>query len=192
MELVVSTIENKIYEIRGCRVMLDFDLAEIYEVETRTLKQAVRRNIERFPDDFMFELTELEYNLLKDRLRSQIVTLEIGDGRGKYPKFAPFAFTELGVAMLSSVLRSDKAIRANINIMRAFVAVREYLLARASESVEIAQLRERVLMLEQATGNNTEAISTLYTAIDKLLKSPPRPQLDKDRILIGYKRADEQ
>jgi len=192
VELVVSTIENKIYEIRGCRVMLDFDLAEIYEVETRTLKQAVRRNIERFPDDFMFELTELEYNLLKDRLRSQIVTLEIGDGRGKYPKFAPFAFTELGVAMLSSVLRSDKAIRANINIMRAFVAVREYLLARASESVEIAQLRERVLMLEQATGNNTEAISTLYTAIDKLLKSPPRPQLDKDRILIGYKRADEQ
>ena len=192
MELVVSTIENKIYEIRGCRVMLDFDLAEIYEVETRTLKQAVRRNIERFPDDFMFELTELEYNLLKDRLRSQIVTLEIGDGRGKYPKFAPFAFTELGVAMLSSVLRSDKAIRANINIMRAFVAVREYLLARASESVEIAQLRERVLMLEQTTGNNTEAISTLYTAIDKLLKSPPRPQLDKDRILIGYKRVDKQ
>jgi len=192
MELVVSTIENRIYEIRGCRVMLDFDLAEIYEVETRTLKQAVRRNIERFPDDFMFELTELEYNLLKDRLRSQIVTLEIGDGRGKYPKFAPFAFTELGVAMLSSVLRSDKAIRANINIMRAFVAVREYLLARASESVEIAQLRERVLMLEQTTGNNTEAISTLYTAIDKLLKSPPRPQLDKDRILIGYKRVDKQ
>ena len=94
MEL--QTIQNKIYEIRGLRVMLDFDLAELYQVPTKALKQAVKRNIERFEgDDFMFELSESEYNALKDRLRSQIVTLEI-DGRGKYPKFSPVAFTVVG------------------------------------------------------------------------------------------------
>ena len=87
------TIRDKIYQIRGRGVMLDFDLAEIYEVETRTLKQTVRRNIERFPDDFMFELTQDEYNNLKNRLKSQIVTLEIEDGRGKYPKYARLRFS---------------------------------------------------------------------------------------------------
>ena len=97
--------------------MLDFDLAELYQVETKRLKEAVRRNIERFEgDDFMFELSESEYNALKDRLRSQIASLEI-DGRGKYPKYPPFAFTEMGVAMLSSVLRSETAIRVNRAIM---------------------------------------------------------------------------
>ena len=117
MEL--QPIQSKIYEIRGQRVMLDFDLAELYQVETRTLKQAVRRNIERFEgDDFMFELSDNEYNALKDRIRSQNVILEI-DGRGKYPKYPPFAFTEMGVAMLSSVLRSETAIRVNRAIIRS-------------------------------------------------------------------------
>ena len=126
MEL--QPIQSKIYEIRGQRVMLDFDLAELYQVETRTLKQAVRRNIERFEgDDFMFELSDNEYNALKDRIRSQNVILEI-DGRGKYPKYPPFAFTEMGVAMLSSVLRSETAIRVNRAIMRAFVAMRNYIM----------------------------------------------------------------
>ena len=115
-------IQNKIHEVRGYKVMLDFDLAEIYGTETKVLKQSVRRNIERFPDDFMFELTRDEYN----SLRSQFVTLEIG--RGKYSKYQPFAFTEQGVAMLSSVLNSKTAIVKNINIMRAFVAVRQLLL----------------------------------------------------------------
>lgn len=92
MEL--QSIQSKIYEIRGQRVMLDFDLAELYGVETKRLKEAVRRNIERFEgEDFMFELSDTEYNTLKDRLRSQIASLEI-DGRGKYPKYPPFAFTE--------------------------------------------------------------------------------------------------
>jgi|SRR5580698_11589177 hypothetical protein len=95
MELIV--IQKKIYEVRGHRVMLDFDLAELYETETRVLKQAVRRNMERFPSDFMFELTRDEYN----SLRSQTVTLE--QGRGKYSKFNPFVFTEQGVTMLSSI-----------------------------------------------------------------------------------------
>ena len=105
-------VQNLIYEIRGKKVMLDFDLAKLYQVETKALKQAVRRNLERFPADFMFTLTQEEYNLLKINIRSQFVTFE--EGRGKYPKYAPFAFTELGVAMLSSVLKSDVAIAAKI------------------------------------------------------------------------------
>lgn len=93
----VMVIQNKVYTLRGCKVMLDFDLAELYEIETRTLKQAVRRNIERFPEDFMFELTAEE----SASLRSQIVILE--KGKGRHSKYLPFAFTEQGVAMLSSV-----------------------------------------------------------------------------------------
>ena len=127
--------------------MLDFDLAHLYEVETRTLKQAVKRNIERFPHDFMFRLSSNEANYLIDMGRSlNVIPFSYNIGSSEM-----FAFTQEGVSMLSGVLRSPIAIRANINIMRAFVAVREYLLAHAFESVEIAQLRERVVMLEQAT-----------------------------------------
>ena len=113
-------IQNKVHTLRGCKIMLDFDLAELYEIETKVLKQAVRRNIERFPDDFMFELTREEYL----SLRSQIVTLE--KGKGRHAKYLPFAFTEQGVAMLSSVLNSYKAIQVNITIMRAFVSIRQH------------------------------------------------------------------
>ena len=109
MEL--QPIQSKIYEIRGQRVMLDFDLAELYQVETKRLKEAVRRNIERFEgEDFMFELSESEYNALKDRLRSQIASLEI-DGRGKYPKYPPFAFTEMGVVLPFRCVEHSKALR---------------------------------------------------------------------------------
>lgn len=129
--------------------MLDFDLAELYQVETKRLKEAVRRNIERFEgDDFMFELSEAEYNALKDRLRSQIASLEI-DGRGKYPKYPPFAFTEMGVAMLSSVLRSETAIRVNRAIMRAFVAMRQMIASSSGNPVhelqkEVKELKEYI------------------------------------------------
>ena len=197
MEL--QLIQNKIFEIRGRRVMLDYDLAEIYEVETGALKRAVRRNMERFPNDFMFELSNDEYNNLKIRLRCQFGILEIHDIRGKHPKYPPFAFTEHGIAMLSGVLHSPIAIQANINIMRAFVAVREYLLARASESIEIAQLRERVLILEQATDDNIKAINdlsedtgkefeTIYDAIGAL--SVKLPKIDEPRRPIGFKRRE--
>ena len=111
-------IQNKIYEIRGCRVMLDFDLAEIYHVETRVLNQAVKRNINRFPPDFMFQLTNHEFEILI----SQFVTSSWGGTRK-----LPFAFTELGATMLSSVLRSDVAIEASILVVRAFVATRNLL-----------------------------------------------------------------
>lgn len=110
-------IKNKIHELRGQRVMLDFDLAALYGVETKVLKQSVKRNIRRFPSDFMFELSQEEF----DVLRSQIVTSK---GRGGM-RYLPYAFTEHGVAMLSSVLKSDTAIEININIIRAFVAVRQ-------------------------------------------------------------------
>ena len=110
MEL--QPIQSQIYEIRGQRVMLDFDLAELYQVETRTLKQAVRRNIERFPEDFMFEITEAEYNYLKNSMTSQIVISNERGGR----RYMPFAFTEQR-AMLSAVLRNGMAIRVSISMM---------------------------------------------------------------------------
>ena len=179
MELQI--IQEKIYEIRGVRVMLDFDLAEMYQVETKVLKQSVRRNIERFEgDDFMFELTAEEYNSLKNSLRSQFVTSNKGGIR-----YMPFAFTEMGVAMLSSVLRSEIAIRINRDIMRAFVAVRNYILAKASDSVELALLRERVLKLEQTTTDVLEGVNdlsedmrqeieTIYEAIGALSVKLPK------------------
>jgi hypothetical protein len=117
MELQI--IQNKIYEIRGQRVMLDFDLAELYEVETRVLNQAVKRNIKRFPTDFMFQLTNKEF----DNLMSQIVISSWGGTRK-----LPFAFTEHGVTMLASVLRSERAVEINIQIVRAFIALRQYAL----------------------------------------------------------------
>jgi hypothetical protein len=141
----IQTIQSKIYEIRGQKVMLDFDLAEMYEVENRVLKQAVRRNFSRFPKDFMFELTRDEYN----SLRSQFVILEM-KGRGKYSKYVPFAFTEQGVAMLSSVLNSEKAIEVNIVIMRTFVLVRQYALSHKDLTEKLKKL-ERKYKDEKAT-----------------------------------------
>ena len=199
MEL--QSIQSKIYEIRGQRVMLDFDLAELYGVETRALKQAVRRNIERFEgEDFMFELSEGEYNILKDRLRSQIVILEI-DGRGKYPKYPPFAFTEMGVAMLSSVLRSETAIRVNRAIMRAFVAMRNYITTTTQITAELSEIRAKLALLERADAENAEAVSDLsedmrkeldniYQAIAAL--SVKVPQARKAAQPIGFKRADAE
>ena len=139
----LQPIQSKIYEIRGQRVMLDFDLAELYQVETRTLKQAVRRNIERFPSDFMFEITEAEYNCLKNSMTSQIVISNEKGGR----RYMPFAFTEQGVAMLSSVLRSGTAIQVNIAIMRAFVAMRQMLTNTPVDRV--AELQGEVLKLKE-------------------------------------------
>jgi hypothetical protein len=127
----IIMIQNLIYEIRGQKVMLDFDLARLYQVETKVLNQAVKRNIKRFPDDFMFQLTVDEAK----QMRSQIVTTS------RRPISAvPFAFTEQGVAMLSGLLNSDVAIAANIAIMRAFVQVREYLLATSNLSAELKEL----------------------------------------------------
>ncbi len=135
-------IKNSILEIRGKKVMLDMDLALIYQVETRVLKQAVRRNIDRFPKDFMFELTENELQ----NLTSHFVTSSWGGRRHK-----PFAFTEQGIAMLSSVLKSKKAIQMNISIMRAFVMMRQWALSHQ-------ELSEKLTALEQQYGQKFKDI----------------------------------
>jgi len=149
-ELVL--VQDLIHEIRGKKVMLDFDLARLYQVETKALNQAVKRNIKRFPADFMFQLDYKEFINLK----SQFVTSSWGGTRKK-----PFAFTEQGVAMLSGLLKSDIAIAANIAIMRAFVKVREYLLAASSVSAELRELRARVDLLQIQQEENLGAINDL-------------------------------
>ena len=166
MELEV--IKNKIHEIRGQKVMLDFDLALLYNVETRVLKQAVRRNSNRFPEDFMFELTEIEQNAL----RSQSVTLKTG--RGQHSKYLPFAFTEQGVAMLSGILNSEKAIEINISIIRAFVMVRQFTLT-------YNELKDRVSAIESQ-------FPDIYKALNYLVDKDANPKTATERIKIGYKK----
>ena len=145
-------VQNLIYEIRGQKVMLDADLARLYQVETKVLNQAVRRNIKRFPEDFMFQLDNKEFANLK----SQIVTSSWGGRRTP-----PLAFTEEGIAMLSSVLHSDIAIAANISILRAFVKVREYLLMASTVSAEVKELRAKVDLLAMQEEENLAAVNDL-------------------------------
>ena len=161
-----QTIQDKIHTIRGLKVMMDFDLAELYETETRILKQSVRRNINRFPLDFMFILTQEEYSFL----RSQFVTLE--GGKGRHSKFLPFAFTEQGVAMLSSVLHSEKAVAINISIMRTFVSIRQYALS-------YQELNEK---LKELDGK----FSDVYIAINFLLEKDKKQQNQDTRQKIGF------
>lgn len=167
----IQIIQNKIYEIRGQRVMLDFDLAEMYEVETKRLKEAVRRNIKRFPKDFMFELTKEEYN----SLRTQIATLETG--RGKHSKYNPFAFTEQGVSMLSSILNSDTAIEVNINIIRAFVLMRQHL-------SDYKELKEQIAQIEKEM---QVKFKDIHQALNYLLAKDQQETEQKERTRIGYK-----
>jgi hypothetical protein len=133
----IEQIEARIMVFRGQRVILDEDLAELYGVEVKALNQAVRRNIERFPEDFQFQLTDSEVN----SLRSQIVTLKTG--RGEHRKYRPVAFSEQGVAMLSSVLRSKRAVLVNVQIMRTFVRLRQMLSANADLARKLAALENK-------------------------------------------------
>lgn len=167
MEL--QSIQSKIYEIRGMRVMLDYDLAIMYQVETKNLKRSVRRNIERFPEDFMFELTKEEY----DFLRCNFGTLE-NSGRGQYAKYLPFAFTEQGIAQLSSVLNSTQAIQVNISIIRAFVALRQYALG-------YAELNRK---LEEFMIETNMQFSDIYQALTELASQ--KEEENKPRKRIGY------
>ena len=183
----IEVIKHRIYEVRGQRVMLDRDLAELYNVETRALNQAVRRNINRFPEDFMFVMTEDEMNAWK----SQIVmsnSIRMGMRR------PPVVFTELGIAMLSSVLRSETAIQVNINIMRAFVAIRHAIGAWQGVNLKVEQLSHKVdnlnarvdEILHEQNENNMEMavqISALNDALDQLREKPSTP-----RKRIGFKQ----
>lgn len=170
MEL--SIIKTKIYTIRGYKVMLDFDLAELYGVETRVLKQAVRRNIDRFPDDFMFELTKEE---LKN-WRSQFVMSNESNKMGL--RYAPFAFSEQGVAMLSSVLKSKKAIDVNIAIMRSFVMLRQHL-------ADYSNLKEQISQLEKEMNLKFKDI---HEALNYLLQKDKVQIEQHNRERIGFKR----
>ena len=171
MEL--QTIQNRIYEIRGQKVLLDFDLAELYETETKRLKEAVRRNIDRFPSDFMFQLTKDEYNTL----RTQFATLD-NRGRGKHSKYNPFAFTEQGIAMLASVLRSPKAIEVNIQIVRAFVFLRKYALSHSELTQKLQELEAKY----------DKQFNDIFEAINFLLQKEKASNSQKRRKLIGYKK----
>ena len=161
MELDI--IQNKIFEVRGVRVMLDFDLAKLYQVETKVLKQAVRRNLDRFPEDFMFELTETEYNSLIISLRSQIVTSNERGGR----RFMPYAFSEHGVIMLAGLLRSDIAIQTSIRITRAFVAMRNYIMSTKHLESELETVKAKLELLERNDEENLEAVNDLSEDIRK-------------------------
>jgi archaellum component FlaC len=221
----VEAIKHRIYEVRGLRVMLDRDLAELYGVETKVLNQAVKRNIERFPEDFMFQLDRKDVFFLKSQqvsvneynadLRSQIVTSspENTDTDNKtHPKsqiatsnwgggrYLPYAFTELGIAMLSSVLRSETAIQVNINIMRAFVAIRHAVSAWQGVNLKVEQLSHKVDQLNnyveeilhdqndinrmQEETNNEIAlqIEAINDALDQLREKSSTP-----RKRIGFK-----
>lgn len=159
----IEEIRNRIYEIRGRQVMLDKDLAELYGVETKVLNQAVRRNIKRFPDDFMFQLIQEEW----DFLRSQIVTLK--KGRGEHSKYLPYAFTEQGVAMLSSVLRSDTAIEVNIRIMRTFVAVRQYLATPKCNNCQLeGEVKRLAAYIEEVLADANDRDEMMERKIDIL------------------------
>jgi hypothetical protein len=165
-----DAIVNRIYLIRGMKVMLDRDLAEMYGIETRVLNQAVKRNLKRFPVDFMFQLTNEEFSNLK----SQIVISSWG-GRRK----PPLAFTEQGVAMLSSVLHSDVAIAVNIEIIRVFTKMREMLSNNKDLVLKIEQLEKNMLEQNNQVSQNTADIQTVFQALKALLhqKSEPRPRI---------------
>jgi ORF6N domain len=160
----VEQIERKIYLVRGHKVMFDSDLADLYEVPVRVLNQAVKRNINRFPEDFMFQLTKEE-----ESLRSQIVTLN--KGRGHHRKYLPYAFTEQGVAMLSSVLNSERAVQVNIAIMRAFVKLREMIVSHKDLAKQLNALEKKY----------DAQFKVVFDAIRELMTPP-----DKPRRRIGY------
>ena len=161
----VEIIHNKIYQIRNQKVMLDFDLAQLYEIETKVLKQAVRRNIDRFPEDFMFELTKEEY----EKLRSQIASSSYGGTR-----YMPFAFTEQGITMLSSVLNIEKAIEVNISIIRAFVTFRQF-------SLTYSELKTRIEEIEKQ-------FPDIYKALNYLVDKDNATTKPEERNKIGYKK----
>jgi hypothetical protein len=168
----VESIVDKIILLRGEKVLIDRDLAELYDVETKQLKRAVRRNINRFPEDFMFQLTKEEYR----SLRSQFGTLK----KGAHSKYPPMAFTEQGVAMLSSVLNSDRAIEVNIAIMRAFVQLRKTL----DSHVELAR---KLADLEKRFESHDEQIQAIFEAIRQLMAPP-----DKKVKKIGFTVKEKQ
>ena len=184
---IIKSIQNRIYEIRGERVMLDRDLASLYQIEPKRLTEAVKRNIKRFPIDFMFQLTKDEWESIRfqvetletdNSLRPQIATLK--KGRGQHSKYLPLAFTEQGVAMLSGILNSDKAIAMNIAIMRAFVEIRRVLIQENDLRKQLKQIKERI-------GEHDIQLNQLYDAMENLLDENAAQKKWGERERIGFK-----
>lgn len=170
MEL--STIKSKIHEIRGYKVILDYDIAELYGIETKRLKEAVRRNLTRFPNDFMFELSENEFNEL---LRTQNASSNKGRGGIRY---RPFAFTEQGVAMLSSILNTERAIEVNISIVRTFIHIRQM-------ALENSDILEKLGTMESRYDRQ---FADVYEALNFLISKDKLQTQQKERKQIGYRR----
>ena len=168
----LTTIQNKIYEVRGQSVMFDFDLAGLYEVETKVLNQAVKRNLERFPERFMFRLSESEWATM----RSQIVTAS--DQSKRNINVTPFVFTEHGVTMLASVLRSKKAIQTNIAIVEAFISLKEFVLNYKELSEKLKQLESKY----------DKSFNDIYKAIHYLIEKENQNSQQKARTKIGFKK----
>jgi hypothetical protein len=184
---IIQNLQNRIYEIRGQRVILDKDIAQLYEIETRVLNQSVKRNIDRFPEDFMFQLNkqELESIELKNNvknvtpnLRSQIVISSLIEWGGN--RYLPLAFTEQGVAMLSGIINSKKAIIMNIAIMRAFVELRRVLLIKTDFKHQLDEIKERL-------GGHDAQLTQIYEAIENILDENAAKNKWENRNRIGFK-----
>jgi hypothetical protein len=183
---MIKSIQTRIYELRNQRIMLDFDLATRYEVETRVMNQSVKRNIKRFPKDFMFQLKPIEYERISRQMdarqqdpSSQIVMMEMLP-QNRSDKYLPYAFTEQGVAMLSGVLNSDKAIKMNISIMRAFVAIRKIVLSHTDIRKQLQQIKKQI-------GEHDMHLSNIYQAIENLLDEKSSARDWDERARIGFK-----
>lgn len=184
---IIQSIQNRIYEVRGERIMLDRDLAALYETETKSLNLAVKRNIKRFPEDFMFQLTKEEWDNLKlqteplgnyqSRLRFQIETSNRRGGN----RYLPYAFTEQGVAMLSGILNSERAIKMNIAIMRAFVEIRKILLLQTD-------IKEQLKLIQQRITEHDVQLSQIYDSIENLLDEKAAQRKWDERERIGFKK----
>ncbi|MBC7888403.1 MAG: ORF6N domain-containing protein [Ferruginibacter sp.] len=196
---IIKSIQNRIYEIRGERVMLDRDLSVLYEVETKHLNEAVKRNSKRFPPDFMFQLTKNEFEDLKfqietlensDPLKPQIKTIKVHDNslRSQFAtskrggtRYMPYAFTEQGIAMLSGILNSEKAINMNIAIMRAFVEIRKILLLQNDFKEQLKQIKERL-------GEHDVQLNQIYDAMENLLDEKAAERKWNERERIGFRK----
>ncbi len=180
---IIKSVQNRIYEMRGERIMFDFDLADLYEVPTKVLNQSVKRNIERFPEDFMFRLTSLEWEIM----RSQIVTASddthalqlISSQNKRNVHVLPYVFTEQGIAMLSGVLHSVKAINMNIDIMRAFVAIRKIVLKQNDLKEQLKEIKERL-------GEHDAQLNRIYDAMENILDEKAAERKWEERNRIGF------
>ena len=184
---IIKSIQNRIYELRGQRVILDFDLAVLYETETRVLNQAVKRNMKRFPEDFMFRLSLPEWLSLSEQTvimneQDNMSSQSVMTYPNKRPTSAsPYAFTEQGVAMLSGILNSDKAINMNIAIMRAFVAIRQLTLQEMDIKTQLKEIKERI-------GEHDAQLNGIYDAIENLLDEKAAARKWEERDRIGFKK----